>query len=187
MRPESLLKLLAFVIPLGLDSFAVAAAIGAVRATTAAERMRVSLIFVIFEGGMPLIGLGLGSALSRGIGSVANYAAAAAVIAVGAWLLLSGDEEERAARVLSSTGLALVALGLSISLDELAIGFSIGLVRLPVAAVIVAIALQALVAAQLGLALGARIGERWRDRAGQVAGIALVLLGAYLVTEQALR
>ncbi|HEY6295644.1 MAG TPA: hypothetical protein VIX15_08270, partial [Streptosporangiaceae bacterium] len=60
MRPESLLKLLAFVLPLGLDSFAVAAAIGAVRATTAAERLRLSLIFVIFEGGMPLIGLGLG-------------------------------------------------------------------------------------------------------------------------------
>jgi putative Mn2+ efflux pump MntP len=187
MRPESLLKLLAFVLPLGLDSFAVAAAIGAVRATTAAERLRISLIFVIFEGGMPLIGLGLGGVLARGIGSVANYAAAAAVIAVGAWLLLSGDEEDRAGRVLSSAGLALVALGLSISLDELAIGFSIGLVRLPVAAVIVAIALQALVAAQLGLALGARIGERWRERAGQVAGIALILLGVYLVIEQALR
>jgi manganese efflux pump family protein len=189
MRPESLLKLLAFVLPLGLDSFAVAAAIGAVRATTPAERLRVSLVFVIFEGGMPLIGLGLGGALARGIGSVANYAAAAAVIVIGAWMLLAGeqDEEERAGRVLASTGLALVALGLSISLDELAIGFSIGLARLPVAAVIVAIALQALVAAQLGLALGARIGERWRERAGQVAGIALILLGVYLVIEQAVR
>ena len=40
------------------------------------------------------------------------------------------------------------------------------------AAVIVAIAFQAFLAAQLGLALGARIGERWRERAGQVAGIA---------------
>jgi manganese efflux pump family protein len=189
MRPESLLKLLAFVLPLGLDSFAVAAAIGAVRATTAAERARISLIFVLFEGGMPLVGLGLGSALARGIGSVANYAAAAAVIAIGAWMLLADDEEEekRAGRVLSSAGLALVALGLSISLDELAIGFSMGLVRLPIAAVIAAIALQALVAAQLGLALGTRIAERWRERAEQIAGIALILLGVYLVIEQALR
>jgi manganese efflux pump family protein len=104
-------------------------------------------------------------------------------------MLLAGeqDEEERAGRVLASTGLALVALGLSISLDELAIGFSIGLARLPVAAVIVAIALQALVAAQLGLAIGARIGERWRERAEQIAGIALILLGVYLVIEQAVR
>ena len=189
MRPESVLKLLAFVLPLGLDSFAVAAAIGAIRATTLAERVRVSLIFVIFEGGMPLIGLGLGSALARGFGHVANYAAAAAVIAIGAWMLLASekDEEERAGRVLSSTGLALIALGLSISLDELAIGFSIGLARLPVAAVIVAIALQALVAAQLGLAVGARIGERWRERAGQIAGVALIVLGVYLIIEQAVR
>ncbi len=189
MRPESVLKLLAFVLPLGLDSFAVAAAIGAVQVRTVPERARVGLIFVIFEGGMPLIGLGMGSALARGIGHIANFASAAAVILIGAWMLLAGerDEERRASRVMSSTGLALIALGLSISLDELAIGFSIGLARLPVAAVIVAIALQALVAAQLGLAMGARIGERWRERAWRVAGVALILLGACLVIEQVVR
>ena len=47
-----------------------------------------------------------------------------------------------------------------------------------------AIALQAFIAAQLGLAIGAKIGESWRERAEQVAGIALILLGAYLITEQ---
>lgn len=181
-----MLKLLAFVLPLGLDSFAVAAAIGATQVTTARQRLRISLIFVIFEGGMPLIGLGLGAALARGIGQVAAYLAGAAVIAIGAWMLLAGDndEEERASRITSSRGLALIALGISISLDELAIGFTIGLAHLPVTAVIVAIALQAFAAAQLGLALGARIGEHWRERAEQVAGIALILLGAYLITEQ---
>jgi len=183
------LKLLAFVLPLGLDSFAVAAAIGAVQETTAWQRLRISLVFVIFEGGMPLIGLALGSVLARGIGHVADYLAAAAVIGIGAWMLLAGgnDEKDRASRLATSHGLALVALGISISLDELAIGFSIGLVRLPVPVVIVAIAVQAFVAAQLGLALGARIGERWRERAEQVAGIALILLGAWLVTEQLVR
>jgi manganese efflux pump family protein len=181
------LKLLAFVLPLGLDSFAVAAAIGAVQVTTMWERLRISLVFVIFEGGMPLIGLGLGTALARGIGHVASYLAGAAVIAVGAWMLLAAgkdEEEEKASRLTSSRGLALIALGISISLDELAIGFTIGLAHLPVIAVIVAIALQAFIAAQLGLAIGARIGERWRERAEQVAGIALILLGAYLVAEQ---
>ena len=184
-----MLKLLAFVLPLGLDSFAVAAAIGAVQETTAWQRLRISLVFVIFEGGMPLIGLALGSALARGIGQVADYVAAAAVIGVGAWMLLAGGQGRggEGRPVTSSRGLALVALGISISLDELAIGFSIGLAHLPVAAVIVAIALQALVAAQLGLAIGARIGERWRERAEQVAGIALILLGGYLITEQLVR
>ena len=184
-----MLRLLAFVLPLGLDSFAVAAAIGAVQVTTARQRLRISLVFVIFEGGMPLIGLGLGSALARGIGPAADYLAAAAVIGAGAWILLAGDkdEEDRASRLTSSHGLALVALGISISMDELAIGFSIGLAGVPVAVVIVAIALQAFLAAQLGLALGAKIGERWRERAERVAGIALILLGAYLLTAQLVR
>jgi putative Mn2+ efflux pump MntP len=183
------LKLLAFVLPLGLDSFAVAAAIGAVQGIPARERWRISLVCVVFEGGMPLIGLAMGSALARGIGRVADYLAAAAVIGVGAGMLLAGgtEDEAKAGRLASSRGLALVALGVSISLDELAIGFSIGLTHLPGAAVVVAIALQALVAAQLGLAVGARIGERWRERAEQVAGIALILLGGYLLTEQLAR
>jgi manganese efflux pump family protein len=181
------LKLLAFVLPLGLDSFAVAAAIGATRVTTLRQRLRISLVFVIFEGGMPLIGLGLGTALARGIGHVADYLAAAAVIAIGAWMLVAGgkdDEEDKASRIVASRGVALLALGVSISLDELAIGFSIGLAHLPVTAVIVAIALQAFLAAQLGLAIGARISDSWRERAEQIAGVALILLGAYLITEQ---
>jgi manganese efflux pump family protein len=184
-----MLKLLAFVLPLGLDSFAVAAALGASQVTTAWQRLRISLVFVIFEGGMPLIGLAVGSVLARGLGRIADYLAAAAVIGIGIWMLLADneDEEDKAGRIMTSRGLALVGLGISISLDELAIGFSIGLVRLPVGAVIAAIALQAFVAAQLGLAIGAKIAERWRERAEQVAGIALILLGAYLLAQQLIR
>jgi putative Mn2+ efflux pump MntP len=184
-----MLKLLAFVLPLGLDSFAVAAALGASQVTTAWQRLRISLVFVIFEGGMPLIGLVLGSALARGIGHIADYLAAAAVIGIGVWMLLADneDEEDKAGRIMTSRGLALVGLGISISLDELAIGFGIGLERLPVGAVVAAIALQAFVAAQLGLAIGAKIAERWRERAERVAGIALILLGAYLIAQQLIR
>ena len=52
---------------------------------------------------------------------------------------------------------------------------------------IVAIALQAFIAAQLGLALGAKIAERWREGAEQLAGVALILLGIYLIVEQVTR
>jgi manganese efflux pump family protein len=185
----SVLKLLAFVLPLGLDSFAVAAAIGALQVTTVWQRLRISLVFVVFEGGMPLIGLALGSALAHSIGRVADYLAAAAVIAIGTWMIVADEkgDDKKASLLTSSSGLALIALGTSISLDELAIGFSIGLARLPVISVITAIAVQAFLAAQLGLAIGARIGERWRERAERVAGIALILLGAYLIAHELIR
>lgn len=184
-----MLKLLAFVFPLGLDSFAVAAAIGAAQPVTARQRLRVSVIFVAFEAGMPLIGLTLGSSLARAIGDIADYAAAAAVIGVGAWMLTHGDDdgEQAAGRLLATRGPAIIALGVSISLDELAIGFSLGLVRLPVIPVIIAIGVQALIAAQAGLSLGARISGHLRERAEQAAGVALILLGGFLIAERLLR
>jgi manganese efflux pump family protein len=180
-------KLLAFVLPLGLDSFAVAAAIGAAGAAGWRARIRISVIFVIFEAGMPLIGLAAGGGLARVIGPAADYVAAAAVIALGGWMLIgANDDDEAPARLAVASGPAAIALGLSISLDELAIGFSLGLTRLPVAPVIVAIAILALVASQLGLALGKVISERFREHAEQVAGIALIALGGYLIAERAI-
>jgi manganese efflux pump family protein len=97
-------------------------------------------------------------------------------------MLLAGEkDDDKASRLASSRGLSLIALGISISLDELAIGFTIGLAHLALTA---AIALQAFIAAQLGLAIGSKVAERWRERAEQIAGIALILLGAYLTAEQ---
>jgi putative Mn2+ efflux pump MntP len=48
---------------------------------------------------------------------------------------------------------------------------------LSITAVIIAIAVQALIASQLGLALGARVAQTWRERAEQAAGALLILLG----------
>lgn len=185
----SVVALVAFVLPLGLDSFAVAAAIGAAGGLTSRDRWRISALFVLFEAGMPLVGLALGAPLARVLGATADYVAAAAVIGIGAWMLLHGDsddEEEKAGRLATARGVALIGLGVGISLDELAIGFGLGLTRLPLVPVVVAIGVQAFLAAQLGLRLGARIAERYREAAERLAGIVLVALGVVLVVERAL-
>ena len=182
-----LLRLLAFVLPLGLDSFAVAAALGAARPAGLAARLRISLIFVTFEAGMPLIGLAAGGGLARLVGGTADYVVAAAVIGIGIWMLVGREDDEQAsARMAATRGLGVIALGVSISLDELAIGFSLGLARLPAVPVIIAIGVLALIASQLGLTLGALISGHLRERAQQLAGVALILLGGYLVTQRAL-
>jgi putative Mn2+ efflux pump MntP len=57
-------------------------------------------------------------------------------------------------------GLALIGLGISISLDELAIGFTIGPLHLPIALAVILIGTQASLVAQLRLRLGEAAGER---------------------------
>jgi putative Mn2+ efflux pump MntP len=175
-------KLLAFVLPLGLDSFAVAAGMGS-RGLTRAQRWRLSALFVAFEAGMPLVGLAIGAPVARVIGSAAEYLAAVVLAGTGVWMIVADDddEEQAAGGLLTAAGWAVIALGLSISLDELAIGFTLGLARIPVVWVIVAIGVQALIASQLGLAVGGRVGEVWRERAERLAGLMLILLGVGLV------
>lgn len=184
----SVLRLLAFVLPLGLDSFAVAAALGTAARLTVRDRLRISAVFVAFEGGMPLIGLAAGAPVAHAVGGTAGYLAAAALVALGGWMLLRGGEKEesRAAALAGARGIALIGLGISISLDELAIGFSLGLTGLPVTAVIIAIAVQTFVAAQAGLYLGARAGERIREGAERLAGIGLIVLAGLLLAERLL-
>lgn len=179
-------KLLALILPLGLDTFAVAAAL-AIAGLPAKERLRVSALFTAFEAGMPIIGLLIGAAIGHAVGAVAEYVAIAALILLGAYMLWprdEDDEEERLELLGRTRGLAVIGLGLSISLDELAIGFTLGLLRLPVVLVLIWIGVQAFVVAQAGLHLGARVGESVREGAGRLAGLALAALGIVLLVQR---
>jgi hypothetical protein len=74
---------------------------------------------------MPLVGVLAGHTLGALTGSLSEWLAAAVLIGVGVWFLVRRDEgeEKRASRLLSANPLMAAALGVSISLDELAIGF----------------------------------------------------------------
>ena len=180
-----MLKLILLIVPLGLDTFAVSAALG-MRGLPARERLRVSLVMSGFEMVMPIVGLLLGHALGHLVGSNADYVAIAVLALLGAWMLLHEDENEsdKVGQLPSVHGVALLALGLSISLDELAIGFTIGLLHLSLWSAIVLIGSQAFLFAQLGLRLGARLNESLRERAEQGAGLALLGLAILLAVEQ---
>ena len=180
-----MLKLVLFVLPLGLDTFAVAAALG-MRGLPARQRFRVSLLMSGFEMAMPVVGLLVGRALGRVVGGAADYFAIGVLALLGVWMLLheDGDEVDRVAEVTSGHVFGLLALGLSISLDELAIGFTIGLVHLSLWLAVVLIGLQAFVFAQVGLRLGARLSVTLRERAEQLAGLALLGLAVLIGVEK---
>ena len=182
-------KLIAFVVPLGLDTFAVAAALG-LAGLPPRTRMRVSLLMACFEAAMPLVGFALGSVLGRVIGAGADYLAIGILCAFGVYTLLAARDEaaekEPVGRLADVSGWPAVMLGLSISLDELAVGFTIGLLRLPVYAVVVLIGAQAFIVSQIGMRLGGRLSERMRDGAERLAGLALVALGIVLLLQKTL-
>jgi putative Mn2+ efflux pump MntP len=178
-----MLKLIALIIPLGLDSFAVAAALGAT-GVQGRDGLRISVLFGVFEAVMPLIGFALGAPVGHAVGNAGNYAATAILVALGLWMLRGDDEPDRVAKLTRPTGMWALMLGFSISIDELVIGFTLGLLRGPVLVVAPVVGVQAAVFSQLGLRLGARLGERVRHDAQRLAGLALMLLGIALLIER---
>jgi putative Mn2+ efflux pump MntP len=188
-------SLLLSVLPLGLDTFAIAAVVGGTSQLHGWARWRISAIFVLFEGGMPLVGLALGSSLGNAIGSTADYLSGGLLLLLAGYLKWADDDDDdddergegevaKARRLTSARGLALLGLGLSISLDELAIGVSVGIGSHPtrLATIVALIALQTLIVSQLGLSLGARINERLRERIEHFTSPGLAGLGGYLLT-----
>ncbi len=180
-----LARLLALVLPLGLDTFAVAAAIGML-GVSSSRRRRISVLFTGFEAGMPLIGLALGAPLGHAIGAAAEYVAIGVLMAFGIYTLIADEGDERLVELAELKGLKTLALGISISLDELAIGFTLGLLHISAALVIALIASQTLVVTQLGLRLGGRVGHRTRERAERLAGATLTTLAIVLLAEKLL-
>jgi manganese efflux pump family protein len=182
------LTVAALILPLAIDTFVLGTALGAA-GLAKRERLRTSLTLTAFEAGMPAVGFLIGAGVGGFIGRWADYFAAAVLAATGAWMLRPGgdeeQEQEQKVRLLESArGWAIVLLGLSISLDELAIGFGVGLLRLPLLLLVALIAAQAFVAAQLGMRLGSHLAERARQAAGQLAGALLELAAVLVVIEK---
>jgi manganese efflux pump family protein len=181
-----ILTIAGIILPLSIDTFVLGTALGAAGVATR-ERLRTSLILTAFEAGMPLVGFLGGAAIGIAIGGWANYLAAAVLVAIGVVMIRSGgveDDDEKKVRLLETArGWSVVLLGVGISLDELAVGFGAGLLRLPLLLLVALIAVQAFVAAQLGMRLGSRLAESTRAAAGRVAGLLLMAAAVLVVVE----
>lgn len=118
----------AFVLPLGIDTFALSAALGAA-GISSSERRRASLTLTAFEAVMPFVGFLIGSGVGTAVGKASDYAAAAVLAGVSVVMLWPKDKAGEGEKVLllqRARGATIIGLGLGMSLDELAIGPVVG-------------------------------------------------------------
>jgi putative Mn2+ efflux pump MntP len=80
--------LLLVAVSVGLDNFAASAALG-VAGVDARLRFRVALIFGVFEGIMPIVGLLLGRSVAHALGAAADTVAGLLLGLTGAYALVA--------------------------------------------------------------------------------------------------
>jgi manganese efflux pump family protein len=176
------LALLLLAVALGLSNFAAAIGIG-VSGISRNLRVRVAVVFGLFEAGMPVIGLILGQSVASGLGAAAREVGAAVLIVVGAVSLWQAWRSRGAGAGPAApswrTGRILIS-GLALSVDNLAAGFALGAYHTGLALAAVVFGLVSVAMSLAGLELGARIGTAVGERSELIASVILIAVGAAL-------
>jgi manganese efflux pump family protein len=171
----------------GLSNLAASVGIG-VAGVNARVRLRVGVVFGVFEAGMPVVGLLIGQGLATEVGRVVRWPGAILLMLIGVLGVLRSlkargtsppPADAPAPAFIPRRGTArLLASGLVLSMDNLVVGFALGTYGVGILAGAVVIGTVSVVMSLAGLELGGLLG-RWAGRRGdQMSGVALVLVGA---------
>lgn len=188
-----MLALLLLAVALGLDNLAAATGFGAGAAgrVSGGTRLRIAVVFGLFEAGMPVLGLLLGHGLADGIGEAARWLGGAALIAFGV-VEVSGLVQARRGSGERVEGLPpaqrsgaqpigrLLLSGLVLSGDNLAAGFALGAYHAGIVVAAVVFGVVSVAMSLAGLELGARIGAAAGERSELIACLLLIVVGAVI-------
>lgn len=184
----SLIEILVIAVSMALDACAVSLAVGtAGHAQGLRSRLRMAFHFGLFQGLMPILGWMAGTQVVHLIADYDHWVAMGLLGYVGVQMIISGlDPDGDGFSSDPSRGRMLVLLCVATSIDALAIGLSLGVLRVPIwfpsitiAAVTAALSLTALM---MGGLLGKQFGKRMEIVGGLLLnGIGLRILASHLL------
>lgn len=211
------LPLLLFILPLGLDTLGVSISLGikSRRGYIAARSGKglqlpgwfiTAILFSLAETGMPLIGLAIGYTTALTFSNILHVIGPLILIGIGLWELLEEGKEYFKKNNISHLNTfqhklyaeeqfqwrRQLLLALSISLDELAIGFSLGTIAVSPKSILtmhpivicIFIGIQGFLMTIIGIMLGKTLQSRLRDLkewAELLSAFLLIGLGIWLL------
>jgi putative Mn2+ efflux pump MntP len=167
-----------------MDAFAVAVATGILLGEVSGRQtFRLSFHFGLFQFLMPVIGWLAGMSLERFIRGYDHWLAFGLLAIIGGKMIheaFRGGESDRPASD-PTCGASLVLLSVATSVDALAVGLSLGVLRIRIwyPAVVIGLVAAALTAA--GMHLGVPLGNRFGRRMEIVGGLVLIGIGCHIL------
>jgi len=179
------LTLLGLAVGLAMDAFAVSIAAGlSIPQVTLRHTFRLAFHFGLFQALMPILGYLAGRQAMVWIADYDHWVAFGLLGAIGGKMLLDaarGPKSTQPDASDPSRGIALVGLSVATSLDALAVGLSMALLRVSVWLPAVVIGLVAAGLSAVGVTFGARLGSRFGRLAELAGGCVLVAIGVRIL------
>jgi putative Mn2+ efflux pump MntP len=174
-----------FILALALSMDACAVSLAASAAGYAANRravFRLTFHFGLFQALMPVLGWLLGSTVEPLIKDFDHWIAFALLMFVAVRMLRAGSDSSDTTQAEDpSRGLTMVMLAIATSIDALAVGLSLAMIRVAVWYPSVVIGVVTGLACLLAIRLGARVGAWLDKRAQTVGGLVLILIALRIV------
>jgi putative Mn2+ efflux pump MntP len=162
---------------LSLDNFRVSVALGTVPFGLK-RAMQVALTFGLWDGIMPLIGLLIGREIGAAVGDVAALVGAAALGGYGLYLVISALRNPEPDEL--DHPWALFGIPLTLSLDNLLAGASLGILGLSPWLSAAVFGVMTAVLSLVGLQLGRAVARLVRIRSDLLSGITLIVAAVAL-------
>jgi len=175
------LVLIAFA--LSVDAFAVSLAAAATGSMRGARRaFRLSFHFGLFQFLMPVLGWAAGTAVRDAIADFDHWVAFVLLTVVGVRMFRSSRRPGEAPGAEDpSRGFPLLALSTAVSIDALAVGLGLGMMRIDIWMPSVVIGIVAAAMSLVGIILGNRLHSRYGRIAEFVGGVILILIAVRIV------
>lgn len=154
----------------GLDVLAISIGVGVSRVAFDAS-MRLGVAFSGAEIAMQAVGYGIGTGAGRLLSEIATYLGLALLALIGSLMIWNSRRHKSQAGFDATRGAGLLVTALSVSLDSLGIGVALPAAAIPLLPLLIMISITTSVFTFVGLAFGARLGERYERGAERVAGL----------------
>lgn len=177
------LTVLLIAVGLAMDAFAVSLGIATSgKARDLRSRFRLAFHFGFFQGFMTLLGWLAGSTIAGLINGIDHWVALALLGYVGVNMIRSGfNGDGESFKQNPSKGRTLMMLCVATSLDAMAVGLSMAMVKTPVVYLSIVIGVVTAGLSVFGLLAGTKLGETFGKRMEILGGLILIGIGLNIV------
>lgn len=183
-----LLTIVVIAVGLAMDAFAVSVASGTVyKQLKIRHALRMAFFFGAFQSFMPLIGAMAGLSLRGYIQNYNHWVAFALMTAVGVKMIFESFKIAPTKKDLNPANvLVLLVLSVATSIDALAVGITLPLLRVPLVTAVIIIGLITFALSYVGTLLGKSVGHFFESKIEAAGGFVLIAIGVKILLQHLL-